>query len=110
MWWYTLTQTSLLRAGHRLYILFLSHLHAPTSAVPAPQMRQIDTEEMRISLRSGKHLHWLNDLETGRLYWNWPRAVTEMLKPTFPGQLHRIQRNLFNVVGLIDPGSAEGIR
>jgi UDP-glucose:glycoprotein glucosyltransferase len=74
------------------------------------QMRQIDTEDMRIDLRSEEHMHWLNDIETGRIYWSWPRALGEMLKPVFPGQLHRIQRNLYNAVGLVDPGSVQSIK
>lgn len=28
----------------------------------------------------------------------------------FPGQLHRVQRNLYSVVALIDPASPEGLR
>jgi hypothetical protein len=73
-------------------------------------MKQLDAEDMRIDLRSEEHIHWLNDVETGRLYWSWPRGLSELRRPVFPGQLHRIQRNLYNVVALVDPGSHSGIK
>ena len=73
-------------------------------------MTEVDAEDMRVDLRSEDHLHWLNDLETGRQYWQWPNSVADLLRPSFPGQLSKIAKNLFNVVGLLDPGSAKGLR
>ena len=74
------------------------------------QMTEVDPEDMRIDLRSAEYLHWLNDLETGRQYWQWPSSVMDLLRPSFPGQLPKIAKNLFNVVALIDPGKPEGLR
>ena len=76
----------------------------------AAQMTEVDADDMRVDLHSAEHLHWLNDLETGRQYWQWPSSVMDLLRPTFPGQLSKIAKNLFNVVALLDPGSGQGLR
>jgi hypothetical protein len=76
----------------------------------APQMKEVDAEDLRIDLRSDKAIRWLNDIETGRQYWHWTRNLASLLQPMFPGQLHRVQRNLYSTVGLIDPASAHGLQ
>ena len=65
---------------------------------------------MRVDLAAGGRIAWANDLETGRMYWQWPSSVMDLLRPTYPGQLAKIQRNLFNLVGLLDPGTLPGLR
>lgn len=74
------------------------------------QMREVEAEDLRIDIRSpDSSIHWLNDIETGRQYWHWSQSVNSLLQPMFPGQMHRIQRNLYNVVALIDPADPEGL-
>lgn len=29
---------------------------------------------------------WVNDIEEDKLYKSWPESVTELLRPTFPGE------------------------
>ncbi len=76
----------------------------------APQMKEVDAEDLRIDLRTPDAIHWLNDIETGRQYWHWPQTLNMLLQPMFPGQLHRVQRNLYSVVGLIDPANLQDLR
>ena len=74
------------------------------------QMGDTDVDEMRIDIRSDEHILWANNLETDRMYWNWQRPLMAMLRPTYPGQLHQIQRNLQNLVVIMDPGTLDGLR
>ncbi len=73
-------------------------------------MKEVDAEDLRIDLRSSEAIRWLNDIESGRQYWHWGQQLASLLQPMFPGQLHRVQRNLYSAVGLIDPGSAQGLQ
>ena len=73
-------------------------------------MKEVDAEDLRIDLRTPDAIHWLNDIETGRQYWHWPQTLNMLLQPMFPGQLHRVQRNLYSAVALIDPTNLEGLR
>ena len=51
-------------------------------------------------------IHWVNDIEKGKLYKGWPDSVQELLRPTFPGMLRSIKKNFFNVVIMCDPAAA----
>ena len=73
-------------------------------------MGDTDADEMRIDIRSDEHILWANNIEADRTYWNWQRPLMAMLRPTYPGQLHQIQRNLQNLVAIIDPGTLPGLR
>ena len=73
-------------------------------------MGDADADEMRIDIRSDEHILWANNIEADRMYWNWQRTLMTMLRPTYPGQLHQIQRNLQNLVAIIDPGTLHGLR
>ncbi|PLW36296.1 hypothetical protein PCASD_15942, partial [Puccinia coronata f. sp. avenae] len=46
----------------------------------------------------GGAIIWFNDLEHDERYSMWPTTLRAILRPTFPGQLHAIGRNLLNVV------------
>ena len=72
-------------------------------------MGSVDVAEMRVDLRSDDHIFWLNNIETGRLYWHWDKSLSSLLKPAFPGHMHKVKRNLYSLVALIDPASVEAI-
>lgn len=46
---------------------------------------------------------WVNDMENDAQYSRWPSSVTDLLRPTFPGMLRNIRKNVFNLVLVIDP-------
>lgn len=50
-------------------------------------------------------IQWVNDLETDAAYKRWPSSVDDLLRPTFPGMLRSIRRNLYNLVIVCDPAS-----
>lgn len=50
-------------------------------------------------------IQWINDLETDTVYKRWPSSVDDLLRPTFPGMLRSIRRNLYNLVIICDPAS-----
>jgi len=43
-------------------------------------------------------LQYINDLERDRKYNSWPSSVQDLLRPTFPGMLRHIRKNLFHMV------------
>ncbi|XP_033104033.1 UDP-glucose:glycoprotein glucosyltransferase 1-like isoform X2 [Anneissia japonica] len=50
---------------------------------------------------------FVNDLEEDDRYRNWPSAMHEMLRPTFPGMMRHVRRNFFNLVFILDPVKPE---
>lgn len=41
---------------------------------------------------------WANDLENDIQYKKWSNNYMELLRPTYPGVLRNIRRNLYNLV------------
>ena len=52
---------------------------------------------------------WLNDIEKDKKYRTWSTDWFEMLRPTWPGYLHKIRHNFVNIVIFIDPAAAATI-
>ncbi|KAG0997777.1 hypothetical protein G6F28_002581 [Rhizopus arrhizus] len=52
---------------------------------------------------------WWNDIEKDNRYHGWPSDIMEILKPTYPGQLHPIRRNIYNLVLVEDLASQESL-
>lgn len=50
-------------------------------------------------------IQWINDLESDTVYKRWPSSVDDLLRPTFPGMLRSIRRNLYNLVIVCNPAS-----
>ena len=48
-------------------------------------------------------LQYINDLEKDAKYRRWPSSIQEMLRPTFPGMLRHIAKNIFHMVGWENP-------
>ncbi|XP_072544405.1 UDP-glucose:glycoprotein glucosyltransferase 1 isoform X2 [Salminus brasiliensis] len=48
-------------------------------------------------------IYWINNLETDGRYASWPSNVQELLRPTFPGVIRQIRKNLHNLVLILDP-------
>lgn len=63
-------------------------------------------KEFAIDIRDSA-ITWINDLENDAQYKRWPGSVMDLLRPTFPGMLRNIRKNLFNLVLVIDPTADE---
>ncbi|XP_047366597.1 UDP-glucose:glycoprotein glucosyltransferase isoform X4 [Vespa velutina] len=61
-----------------------------------------DNQEFAMDIRDSAII-WINDIENDSRYSRWSRSLTELLRPTFPGMLRNIRRNLYNLVLIIDP-------
>ncbi|XP_026323693.1 UDP-glucose:glycoprotein glucosyltransferase isoform X2 [Hyposmocoma kahamanoa] len=61
-------------------------------------------EEYGLDIRDTA-ITWLNDLETDERYRRWPSSYMELLRPTYPGMLRNLRRNIYNYVIVIDPTS-----
>ncbi|XP_063681631.1 UDP-glucose:glycoprotein glucosyltransferase 1-like isoform X2 [Bolinopsis microptera] len=47
---------------------------------------------------------YINDLEKDPQYAHWPGQLHELLRPSYPGMLKQLRRNLYNVAFLLRPG------
>lgn len=61
-----------------------------------------EAKEFAVDIRDSSVV-WVNDLEQDPEYRRWPNSVMDLLRPTFPGMLRNVRRNLFNLVLLVDP-------
>ncbi|CAO3699789.1 unnamed protein product [Rhizopus stolonifer] len=52
---------------------------------------------------------WWNDLEEDSRYDGWPSDIMEILKPTYPGQLHPIRKNIYNLILVEDLASQDSL-
>lgn len=43
---------------------------------------------------------WVNDIEHDKQYRRWSDSLMELLRPTFPGMLRSVRRNLYNLVSV----------
>uniref|UniRef100_A0A182QRW2 UDP-glucose:glycoprotein glucosyltransferase n=1 Tax=Anopheles farauti TaxID=69004 RepID=A0A182QRW2_9DIPT len=59
-------------------------------------------KEFAIDVRDSA-ITWINDLENDAQYKRWPGSLKDLLRPTFPGMLRNIRKNLFNLVLVVDP-------
>lgn len=50
---------------------------------------------------------WLNNIEKDSKYRGWPARVYDLLRPSFPGMVRSVRKNLFHLVLVIDPISPE---
>lgn len=41
---------------------------------------------------------WVNDIETDKQYRRWSESLMELLRPTFPGMLRSVRKNIYNLV------------
>jgi hypothetical protein len=61
--------------------------------------------EVRVELLKGDYakngVRWLNNIESDAVYASWPDRLDTLLYPS--GQPHRLRRNLYNLVVVLDP-------
>lgn len=48
-------------------------------------------------------IQWINDIENDKEYRRWSSSLLDLLRPTFPGMLRSVRRNLYNLVIICDP-------
>ena len=68
----------------------------------------VDSQDFAIDIRDSAII-WVNDIENDSRYSRWPPSLTELLRPTFPGMLRNVRRNLYNLVMIIDPLSPDSM-
>ncbi|XP_015835986.1 UDP-glucose:glycoprotein glucosyltransferase isoform X2 [Tribolium castaneum] len=59
-------------------------------------------QEFAIDIRDSA-VNWINDIETEAKYSRWSSSVMDLLRPTFPGMIRQVRKNLFNLILIIDP-------
>lgn len=60
-----------------------------------------DNQNFAMDIRDSA-VNWMNDIENDSRYNRWSPSLSELVRPTFPGMLRNIRRNLYNLVSLSD--------
>ncbi|XP_001353481.3 UDP-glucose:glycoprotein glucosyltransferase [Drosophila pseudoobscura] len=71
------------------------------SSLLALDLTASSKKEFAIDIRDTA-VQWINDIETDAQYRRWPSSVMDLLRPTFPGMLRNIRKNVFNLVLVVD--------
>lgn len=45
-------------------------------------------------------VQWVNDIEVDKQYRRWSASLMDLLRPTFPGMLRSVRKNLYNLVNI----------
>ncbi|KAJ3654931.1 hypothetical protein Zmor_014082 [Zophobas morio] len=61
-----------------------------------------NSQDFAIDIRDSA-INWINDVENDSKYSRWSSSVMELLRPTFPGMIRQVKKNLFNLIIIIDP-------
>uniref|UniRef100_A0A8D8UU44 UDP-glucose:glycoprotein glucosyltransferase 1 n=3 Tax=Cacopsylla melanoneura TaxID=428564 RepID=A0A8D8UU44_9HEMI len=54
-------------------------------------------------------VQWINDIEKDGKYTRWSFSLMDLLRPTFPGMLRNIRRNLYSLVIICNPAHSASI-
>lgn len=60
----------------------------------------VDSQDFAIDIRDSAVI-WVNDIENDFRYNRWSPSLMELLRPTFPGMLRNVRRNLYNLVSIV---------
>lgn len=60
------------------------------------------SKEFAIDIRD-TGITWINDIENDSQYKRWSNSVLDLLRPTFPGMMRNVRKNLFNLVLVFNP-------
>lgn len=50
---------------------------------------------------------FVNDIEQDKQYRSWPSSINDLLRPTYPGMLRNVRKNMYNLVIIADPSKQE---
>ncbi|XP_071037209.1 UDP-glucose:glycoprotein glucosyltransferase 1 [Parasteatoda tepidariorum] len=65
-----------------------------------------DKEEYAVDIRD-LSIQYINDIENDRQYRTWPSSVQDLLRPTYPGMLRSIKKNIYHLVIVADPSKED---
>lgn len=51
-------------------------------------------------------IQYINDLATEKKYRGWPSSIQDLLRPTFPGMLRHIAKNIFHLIFIVNPAES----
>ncbi|XP_064455820.1 UDP-glucose:glycoprotein glucosyltransferase 1-like isoform X2 [Ornithodoros turicata] len=75
-----------------------------------PKLMKIDLlnnkQEYGVDIRDSAVLY-INDIENDSQYHNWPRSIQDMLRPSYPGMLRNVRKNMYHLVIIADPSKKQ---
>lgn len=73
-----------------------------SASLLALDLSSSSSKEFAIDIRDTA-ISWINDIENDAQYKRWSSSALDLLRPTFPGMMRNVRKNLFNVVIVFDP-------
>lgn len=95
-----------LRVMEGLHKIGISDLHMSSLLALDFSGSGSSNSEYAIDIRDSAVM-WVNDIEHDKQYRRWSDSLMELLRPTFPGMLRSVRRNLYNLVILANPAKKE---
>lgn len=65
----------------------------------ALDLSSTSSKDFAIDIRDSA-ISWINDIENDAQYRRWPNSVLDLLRPTFPGMMRNVRKNIFNLVSV----------
>ncbi|XP_076324138.1 UDP-glucose-glycoprotein glucosyltransferase isoform X3 [Tachypleus tridentatus] len=50
---------------------------------------------------------YVNDIESDKQYRNWPSSIHDLLRPSYPGMLRNVRKNIYHLVIVADPSQSD---
>lgn len=88
-------------------LVFIEIEGSVASDLLALDLSQPESIEFAVDIRDSA-IVWVNNIETDSKYRTWPATVYDLLRPSFPGMVRSIRKNLFHLVLVVDPVTPEG--
>ena len=63
-------------------------------------------QQLQVDIRDSAVIY-VNDIENDKQYKSWPASIQDMLRPTYPGMLRNVRKNMYNLVLILDPSKRE---
>lgn len=60
------------------------------------------SKEFAVDIRDTA-ITWINDIENDVQYKRWSSSVLDLLRPSFPGMMRNVRKNIFNLILVFDP-------
>ena len=64
------------------------------------------SEQITIDFRDSAVV-FINDIESDKQYRSWPSSINDLLRPTYPGMLRNVRKNMYNLVMIVDASKKE---
>lgn len=82
---------------HQMAALLALDFVSPSTPSSIGASSSVGSTEYALDIRDSAVM-WVNDIENDKQYRRWSESLMELLRPTFPGMLRSVRKNIYNLV------------